>query len=410
MGTGVGRCDCDRGVGWLAPDPFWEADDQETAVLDYTDSVANANRALQRINGQWQALGTGFNGTISDIQVDTKRGRIYFCGLFTTANGITVNQICYWDGSTFVAMGKGVTVGQAFTIAIAANGDVHVGGAFTTVDGVAGNNYYARWNFATSTWTAFGAAIPTGPINAIKIKPSNQNIYLAGNFTNWNANANADYIVSYDGTTWSALGSATLTTSVQFHGLDFDASENLYIGAGAILRKWDGTNWTTLVTVTGGSAEIYKAKVIRNGNVIYGGDFTSPGNNIALWNGSTSIALGTGTNGAVYDVEELSDGKFAVSGNFTTAGDLALADRIAYWNSYTWTHPDIDLPGTPVVYALREWQEKDLFIGYTETGTATAAGLTTITNGGSGSTAAYPRLSVINGNSSRSFILHIFSK
>lgn len=393
-------------VRLLAPDPFWYADDQETATLDYQDTVANSARANRRTNGQWLALATGFNGDVRDIQVDVKRGRIYFCGTFTTPT----NRICYWDQGlgTFVSMGNGVAGGAAHCMAIAANGDVHVGGAFTTVNGVASNNYYARWNFATSTWTAFGAAVPTGAVLGIKIKPSNQNIYLNGGFVNWDGNANADYVVSYDGATWSALGTPPFSTVSPWRDIDFDAGENLYVGnTNGTLYKWDGSTWTLLVTVTGGTSNILHVRVLRNGNVLFTGDFTSPGNNVSLWNGSSSVALGSGVNSAAYDSEELADGRIALCGQFSSAGGLSLADRFAYWNGYVWVQPDIDLPGSPIVQTIRQWKQTlDLFIGYDTTGSATAAGITTVTNGGS--TIAFPRLSIINDNASGSCILQWF--
>lgn len=388
-------------VRLLAPDPFWTADDQETAVLDYQDSVASAAYVLGRISGQWRALASGMNGMVRAVAVDKQRNRIYFGGSFTSP----ANRICYWDGNQFVPMAGGVTGGAGggvYAIAIAPSGDVWIGGDFTSVNGVA-NNYVARWNIATSTWTGFGTTIPTDAVRAIAIRPSNGNVYLGGVFLNWDANANADYIVYYDGSAWNNLGTPPLTDTISNHSIAFDHDENLIVGAGdGVLRKWDHSAWTTLTTVTGGATDIFGVEVKQDGGILVTGNFTSPGNNIFLWNGSAGLALGDGVNGSCFGTHRAEDGLMIAFGAFTSAGGLALADRIALWNGTSWTHLDVDLPGSAVVQSAI-FVGQDIYAGYDTSGAATAAGLTSASNGGS--TAAYPRLSVINGNSSGSCTL-----
>ena len=143
--------------------------------------------------------------------------------------------------------------------------------------------------------------------------------------------------------------------------------------------------------------------------ILAGGTYSTLGGvtlaNIARYTGNTFEALGDGTGGAVFCLSQSSTGIIVASGSFTTAGGLSIADRVALWNGYTWTHLDTDLPGSPIVNACQFYKD-DLFLGFTTTGTATASGFTTATN--DGSTAAYPRLSVINGNSSGSCILQWF--
>jgi hypothetical protein len=73
-------------------------------------------------------------------------------------------------------------------------------------------------------------------------------------------------------------------------------------------------------------------------NTIVGGAFTTAGgisaNHIALFNGSTWSAFGTGTNGNVYDI--VSFNTFIIAGgSFTTAGGTA-AQNLALWNGTTW--------------------------------------------------------------------------
>jgi hypothetical protein len=99
----------------LSVDPYWVEDDQEVAVLDLQDTVTDVNYAVARESGQWSNMNFGFNGSVSTIAEDDD-GRIYFGGSFTVANNnagavdplLTVNRICYWDGTQFRAMGGGL--------------------------------------------------------------------------------------------------------------------------------------------------------------------------------------------------------------------------------------------------------------------------------------------------------------
>lgn len=406
-------------VRLLAVDPYWYEDNRETAGLDFQDSIAAATRVLQRKNGQWQAMGTGVNNAVSCIAVDYQRGRVYFGGQFTLANGVTVNGICYWDGTTFVAMGAtpGIAGGASNTvktIAIAANGDVWVGGDFTSAGGVAADGL-ARWNIATGTWTQFvnGTA---GDIIYALVLDSAGNLYGAGNFINWDGIAAADYIWKYNGSAFSALGTSPFASTnfpESHQALVVDASGNLWAGeryntglAGtASVRKWNGTTWTTIITTDSlVDASIHALYFDSNGTLYIGGLFTTLGGiaaaNVAQYNGSTVSPLGTGVNSYVYRFLKLDEG-LLVGGNFTSAGGLSLADRLSLWNGSTWTHMDVDLPGAPIPYGLA-YAQRTLFVGFTTTGAATVAGLTTVTP--ASSTLTYPVCTLV-GPSSGSCVL-----
>lgn len=388
-------------VRLLAVDPFWYEDSQDTFALDFQDSVSSSAYANRRTNGQWLALGSGMQAEVRCIAVDYQRGRVYFGGTFTTANGVTVNGICYWNGTTFVAMDAGVGAGAGSLlvadITIAANGDVWIGGEFRTVgSGVAACKGLARWNISSSTWTAFNNTTGTFlSVQSIAIDSSG-NIYIGGEFTNWDNIAAADYIAKYNGSTWSALGTSPFTATVFPHNaqaLAIDANNNLWTGetqwAGpgtTSVRKWNGSSWTTVVTTNSVlTGEGIKAILFSpNGNLYIAGFYSTIGgvsaSNISVYNGTSISPLGSGLNAIAYSLLYL-NGIIYAGGEFTSAGGLSLADRLAVWNGYVWYQPDIDLPGTPFVYTIASYQG-DLFIGYSTTGTALAAGLTTVTQTG----------------------------
>jgi len=397
----------------LAPYPFWVADDQQTAELDEQD-VLTANYGMARINGQWQTLGTGFNGLVRAIAVDKPRGRVYFGGDFTHANGVQVNRIAYWDGTTFKALGQGVTPGGVYAIAIAPNGDVWVGGTFTTVGGSASQNYIARWNIATGTWTAFGSVVPTGTVFGLAVD-HNGLLYVGGNFVNWNGNANADNVVTYDGSTWAALstGANDVVNAFAVSSENDVYMTGVFTTIGGVsaarVAKWNGSAFSALGS---GLNDTARALAIgTNGDVYVGGSFTTAGGSsipyIARWNGSAWSALGSGLNELVRSLTISPSGELVACGGFTTADGLAIADRIAGWNGSAWHHLDADFPGTPFttagcVFAYGD----DLYVGLDTAGSALVSGLSTVEN--DGTLATFIRLDVVNANPSGSATVQWF--
>lgn len=372
------------------------------AELDFTDTFTAAYHAA-RIDGVWQALGTGFNGAVYVIAVDHQRGRVYFGGDFTTVNGVTVNRVCYWDGTTMVAMDGGVGVNNVRSISVAPNGDVWVAGDFTAVGtGVAATKGLARWNVGAGTWTAFNESTASfTAILSVAISAANV-VYIAGLFTDWEGDVGSDYIAlsSDNGVNWSALGTSPFTSALYpsvHQSLAFDASGNLWtgegpdgIGAGAI-RKWDGSAWTLIASTdsTPGSG-VYAVFFDTDGVLYAGGVFSTLGGvaaaNVASYNGTSVRSLGSGVDGVVFNFGSSSDG-LIVSGSFISAGGKTLSDRLARWNGATWLPFDIDLPGSALVFATETYAGQ-LFLGFDTTGTATVAGITTFTNLGSAD--AYP--------------------
>jgi hypothetical protein len=61
-------------------------------------------------------------------------------------------------------------------------------------------------------------------------------------------------------------------------------------------------------------------------------------NNIALWNGTSWSAMGSGMDGRVYALTLLPNGDLVAGGVFSTAGGVAV-DRIARWNGASWSGP-----------------------------------------------------------------------
>lgn len=102
----------------------------------------------------WSALGTGVSGAswdlVSALLIDSSSGLLYVGGSFASAGGVTrTGKIAKWNiaSSTFSALGSGV-VGDVKTMSFdALNNTLYVG---------TGDNRMATWNIFSSSWNYLG--------------------------------------------------------------------------------------------------------------------------------------------------------------------------------------------------------------------------------------------------------------
>src|SRR5438309_1977221 len=73
-------------------------------------------------------------------------------GLFTMAGGTAANYIAKWNGSSWTALGSGLSFAVRRSAVLGTN--LYAGGGFTTAGGSAATNI-AKWN--GSSWTALGS-------------------------------------------------------------------------------------------------------------------------------------------------------------------------------------------------------------------------------------------------------------
>src|SRR5882672_10847129 len=169
-----------------------------------------------------------------------------------TAGGTAANYIAKWDGSSWSALGSGFS-GPCFTctevVALAVSGsDLYAGGIFTAAGGTAAN-YIAKWN--GSSWSALGSALGSGVNGSVAaLAVSGSDLYAGGYFTTAGGSA-ANHIAKWNGSSWSALGSG--------------------------------------IEQSGGGYIVVLALAVSGNDLYAGGGFTTAGgseaNHIAKWNG-----------------------------------------------------------------------------------------------------------------------------
>lgn len=253
----------------------------------FTSVNGTTNNRIGRydiVNNSWGApLGSGLNDRVLTLALDSSRNMLFIGGVFSTANGTTVNAIVRYDivNATWNAMGTGITGNVNKLVIDSTRNILYVAGVFSAVSGTTMNNI-ARYNLTTNTWaTAMGTGINSSGaiVNALAIDSSRGMLYIAGNFSLANGVTN-NSIVRYDvvNNTWNAMGTGIGGTVFD---LVIDSSRNILYVAGVIssvdgislssngICRYDLSNNTWLSTIGTISYQVYQLCLDTTSNILY---------------------------------------------------------------------------------------------------------------------------------------------
>lgn len=391
-------------IRFLADDPCWYDDRMSAQVLGYSQTVANANYILQRKAGVWSALNYGCDNTVKSLSWGPD-GNLYVGGVFlncgnVAAGDLATNGIAKWNGTTWSALGTGVTGGVApgvYALIFSSDGSLYVGGDFTSANGVSYTAYVAKWN--GSTFVAMGRGADAG-VKAFAFGPDGS-LYVGGVFTHMHDGAgsnvaNTAYIAKWNGAAWSALGTGM---DAAVYSLAMGSDGILYAGgnfanaggvACASIAKWNGTAWSPLSS--GMNSTVYGLCFGLDGILYAGGTFSTAGGlscaNTAKWNGTSWSPLGTGLNSDIYSLATNPfTGNVYMGGAFTTMGGHIFPQSNVIWNGTTWLPMDVVEPGGATNQATLFNPRGNIYIGFNGNGSATSA---TVTIPANTSTKSYP--------------------
>lgn len=406
-------------IRFAQANPLNEGLGDSDTVLDTADSVTIRYITSRiRDNGQWSNLGLTANPTgselyvaIWDIKYNHVNGLIYVAGDFQGWNGNSGwNYIVSYNPLTGAWANVGPTSSVNHRIqamAIAANGDVYVGGYFTDLGGANGD-YVAYYDISAGAWTPVAAG-GTGSVHALFFDSVGR-LYIGGDFTNWATITYGDYVVVWNGTSYEDLGDGV---NQIVHHFAEDVNGDIILGGRFTA---DGTSTTTMYYVgrfnwlsglyypmdrgfddyvLGLTYNPYTGEIIATGQFEQDSTLTYDYNGIAIWNGTKWRDVGGGwdTGSAIFRSAISPIGDIYVVGEFQQIGGLQVSDSIAMWNGSCWTHLDIDLPGTSVNPLSLCLYEPDvvlpnkfsIMIGMgaaAASGTAQFCGVTTVENAG----------------------------
>jgi len=247
----------------------------------FTDGAGNPNMdriARWNISTQtWHPVGTGLNQYVNSIvQMGSD---IIVGGKFTNAGGDpNADFVAKWDGVSWSAISPVVISTSSFTSvnALAVNGnDLYIGGNFENAAGNPAIDYLTRWD-GNSFNNVGGWAGQVGAVFSMDIA-SNGDLYIGGEFPLKAA--------KFDGANWTSLGSPTainqLVREIKVIGSDVYIGGNFTdvegIATADYIAKFDGTNWSDV----GGGLNAYVSKIVSySGNLYVGGNFTDAGGDV----------------------------------------------------------------------------------------------------------------------------------
>jgi hypothetical protein len=310
---------------------------------------------IAKWNGSsWSALGSGISGPAAYpyyggpvYALAVSGGILYAGGSFTNAGGIAATNIAKWDGTNWSALGSG-TDGRISALAVSGSA-LYAGGNFTTAGSIAATNI-AKWD--GNSWSALGSGMDGG-ISALAV--SGSELYAGGNFTTAGGNA-ATNIAQWDGNSWSALDSGVDggISALAVSGYDVYAGGRFATAGGIAatnIAKWrNGSGWSALgpgmnpqviaLAVYGGALYVV--------NDPYGGMY--PPGYVYKWDGNSWSVLGqmngNFSGGYVLPVYALAvSGSDLYAGGFFTVVNSTSASSIAKWNGGSWSALEPGLNG-----------------------------------------------------------------
>lgn len=424
------QCNYERmAMRFLATDPFWYEIGNSAATLSASATpTLRYVTARLRSTGQWDDLGLTADpdagGTPAAIAYNPVDGLYYVGGSFDDLNntGTNIDFLASYNVSTdtWALVGAGSAVnGNINAIAIAPNGDVYVGGAFTNLGGATGDTL-AYWDISAGSWAVPGDPTGGGASTPVQVYAlafdSEGNLYIAGDFPTFGGVANTAGFVQWTGAAYAAVGDPDVCDGVgasQFAtDIAIDSNNHIYVGgnftiagSGAdadYLVYWNGTTWAAPGTAL--TAQATALLALPNDDIIVSADQVDIGGGancdyIAQWNGQAYVPLATGLNGYAAALALGPDGIIYAGGEFTAAGSLTWIDYAAKWNGAIWAHMDMEPSGAPVVTAICCARQDpdiksnyDIFLGFNTSGASEIAGTATVTNPGTAD--AYPTITV----------------
>ena len=180
---------------------------------------------------------------------------LYVGGRFTSVDGVPVNNLARWDGTSWTNVGGGVIantlcnvllfgedelapVGDMIVFDDGGGSALYVGGTFHQAGSLA-VDLIARWD--GSTWTSVGGGMAGSAPDRVKCfalfdDGGGTDLYVGGRFYNAGGDPNADSLARWDGVAWSGLTGAALTTLwiEDLEAYDDGSGPALYVGG------WDG--------------------------------------------------------------------------------------------------------------------------------------------------------------------------
>ena len=342
----------------------------------------STNAVPNLTDAEWIRLNTGdYPGTNGVINAVARyRENIYVGGCFSKAGNVEAANVAKWNGSTWSALGSGITANgyliPVYALACDSSGNLYVGGHFDTAGGMLAKNV-ARWD--GYRWNSLGKGA-NNDVLALTFDSAGS-LYAGGVFDSIGGTG-VSGIGRWDGSRWHSLGGGTHLAIIQaiackgnqvFAGGLFDSIGNTPV---AKLARWDGTSWSSPgdafrpLEQAFFSKQVFALAFDSKGDLYVGGKFDSVSNikakNIARWDGVAWKDVGGGVEddqSTIYSLVFDSRDMLYAGGGFYRAGDNVPVRHVARWNGNFWYSLGSGLDSTGRARALTIDETGELIIG-----------------------------------------------
>ena len=231
---------------------------------------------IRRISGSVvYPFGNGIqNGEVRCLQ--EYNGELYVGGNFTTVDStINAKRIARWDGNQWHAIGTGVTGGLPSLYAMAKyKGELYVGGNFSSINGFPSQNI-SRFNGVS--WDSLNAGV-SGFILSMLVDSINDVLYVGGAIGSAGGIPTPCGVAMWDGNNWSAVGAAPILNPVDmvmYKGKLFAGGVQKglnSLGQMVFQLAWyDGANWIPVCDTM--DSGVIESMCVYNDELYVGGYF-----------------------------------------------------------------------------------------------------------------------------------------
>lgn len=316
-------------------------------------------------------------------------GNVVVSGGLRNAGPVVLNGIARYDHGAWLPMGSGFTnagPNEALVMSLVTlpNQDVVACGQFTHAGGVAVDSV-ARWN--GTSWSAMGAGVS----GAWRLASSSNGELVATSGTSvWRWNA----------VSWVQLGSdrSFLILDMAFlDNGDLVAVGDHLFGPSGVVERWDGAAWSSVGGGGGIAASLSGLAAVvatDGGGFVVGGRFGDAGGvrNVARWDGASWSWVGTSTQPWMNTTEYVSALAVLPNGDLIATGSFGLTgaspvNSIARFDGVTWSSIDTGLTERSSIFnaaegrALAVASTGDVIVGgtFAMAGSRASIGLATLT-------------------------------
>lgn len=342
------------------------------------------------VDDQWIPLGDGLgdysaSAVVYDFAVfdDGSGPALYAGGIFSSIDGVPAIGIARWDGGRWNDVGGGLASGWVRRLSVFDDGNgpaLYAAGSFDTIGGTGAANI-AKWD--GSVWAPVGGGLTGAFANvtetAVLDLGAGARLYAGGSFSTTGGTA-APRVASWDGSTWSDLGTEFDGQVAALDAFDDGGGMDLYAGgaftdAGGApalnVARWDGTTWTSVaggietsgvnslvIFDDGGGADLYACHGAADIN----------GDNVGFQRleGAGWIPVPGGPNSnvntAMVRPAQSGNPRLVVGGSFT-AVDGDSASRLAIWDGQNWGTVQSDDAGNGLSSSSRDVAAANLGAG-----------------------------------------------